>query len=91
MARFPIFLADGSIILNRCGPDLTPMEARARILREVEHAIANPAMEAICALLVSDLIVAIREAEAHAPANDDGDFTPPPAARSAAPAERSAA
>ena len=86
MARTPIFQSAGQLIFDRCGgPLMTAHEARSRIVRETEYAIANPALERICILLVADLIAAIREAEGQGAAND-GDFDPTnPPARAAIP------
>lgn len=86
MDRNALFYADGDRIVSRVGDDMSPTEARARILREAEHGTANPAMHNVCLLLIGDLMGAIRSAEAFTPANDgEGDDTPPPACSAAIP------
>jgi len=82
MARTAFYLPEGSRILNRFTCEwMTVEQARKVALRHVEDAInlpSGPYREATLRL-IDQASLAIREAEAHAPANDDGDFTPPPA------------
>lgn len=93
MTRTASYMAHGNTVACIFGRPLTLPEARRRMDNHLASLISGNAITSHddTLVMIGELAVAIREAEAHAPANDDGDFTPPPAARSAAPAERIAA
>ena len=87
MARTATYMAHGSQVVCLFNRPMTLPEARRRMANHVASLTSGLAItpHEDTERMIHDLAVAIREAEAHAPANDDGDFTPPPAARSAAP------
>ena len=93
MPRTASYMAHGSTVACIFGRPLSLPEARRRMDNHLASLTSGNAITSHddTLVMIGELAVAIREAEAHAPANDDGDFTPPPAARSAAPAERIAA
>lgn len=87
MTRTASYMAHGNTVACIFGRPLTLPEARRRMDNHLASLISGNAITSHddTLVMIGELAVAIREAEAHAPANDDGDFTPPPAARSAAP------
>ena len=87
MARTAAYMAHGNTVARIFGRPLTLPEARRRMDNHLASLISGNAITSHddTLVMIGELAVAIREAEAHAPANDDGDFTPPPASRSAAP------
>ena len=87
MARTAAYMAHGNTVGCIFGRPLTLPEARRRMDNHLASLISGNAITSHddTLVMIGELAVAIREAEAHAPANDDDDFTPPPAARSAAP------
>lgn len=94
IARTASYMAHSNTVACIFGRPLTLSEARRRMDNHLASLISGNAITSHddTLVMIGELAVAIREAEAHAPANDDdGDFTPPPAARSALPAERIAA
>ena len=93
MARTASYMPHGNTVACIFGRPLTLHEARRRMDNHLASLISGNAITSHddTLVMIGELAVAIREAEAHAPANDDGDFTPPPAARSVGPAERIAA
>lgn len=94
MPRTATYMAHGSQVVCLFNRPMTLPEARRRMVNHVASLTSGNAItpHEDTQRMIHDLATAIREAEAHAPAND-GDFDPtnPPAARSAAPAERIAA
>lgn len=94
MARTASYMAYGNQVACIFGRPLTLPEAHRRMGNHIASLTSGQAITSPEATLemIGELATAIREAEAHAPAND-GDFDPtnPPAARSAVPAERIAA
>lgn len=88
MGRTASYMAHGSQVACIFGRSLTLPEARRRMANHVASLTSGLAItpHEDTLVMIGELAVAIREAEAHAPAND-GDFDPtnPPAARSAAP------
>ena len=88
MGRTVSYMAHGNTVACIFGRPLTLAEARRRMDNHVASITSGLSITSHddTLVMIGELAIAIREAEAHAPANDDdGDFTPPPAARSAAP------
>ena len=94
MTRLVSCTARNGLIYDLAGTPYTISEAETRLSVVTDLAGEDGDLTGTYARRASELLSALIEAkrQAYAPANDDGgDFTPPPAARSARPADRIAA
>lgn len=89
MTRTASYMAHGKTVACIFGRPLSLPEARRRMDNHLASLISGNAITSHddTLVMIGELALAIREAEAFVPAsNDDGDLDPtPPAARSAAP------